>query len=210
MKKVIDSLKEIITKDSSTQTDPVSIINNEEDMKVISIGEKRFSDSSIKKIERELESFKNGEMMSGADQVEPIIELAKKVEAMYEEGAPKPDASFYDKCKAYLDSFDHNKLNYYSIKQMINQEVTTNLLSLEQCTSSVFSTNIEESNTKEQKEDSLKAIIASMYLVYTDMKLDLDQQYYNNFQELLYVNMTDIFGSEISGDVISFLEKYGE
>ena len=93
---------------------------------------------------------------------------------------------------------------------MIDKEVTTNLLSLEQCTNSVFSTNIEQHETKEKKEESLKAIVASMYLIYIDMNISLDQHYYNNFQEFFSVNMTDIFGVEISGDVIGFLENYGE
>ena len=188
-------------KDASTQTEPATIIENEETINRTGINVGGLPLKRKRTIIEEEELIKKSKIMPGIEHVEEEIK-------MEEEKKIKSDASFYDKCKAYLDSFDHDKQNYYSIKHIIDKEVATNLLSLEQCTSSVFSTNIEESNTKEHKEDSLKAIVASMYLVYIDMKLSLDQQYYDNFQELLSVNMTDIFSAEISGDVISFLNKF--
>jgi hypothetical protein len=171
--------------------------------KTISIGEydKAREYETIRKRIHIEETDDESTIMSGIEHIEEEIEMKEQEQI-------KSDASFYDKCKAYLDSFDFKGENYYSIKEITQREVIKNSLSLEESIDSVFATNVDEHLAQENKEESLKAIVASMYLVYTDLQQVLVIDY--DYHQLLSVTMKHRFGVEISGEVIDFLEHYGE
>jgi hypothetical protein len=98
MKTIIDTLKEIIKKDASTQTEPVTIIENEETIDMIEeiIPSKRAhtgeSDDSPKKHNKTLDDT---DLYSGKEHVQE----KKKIE---EEKQIKSDDSFLEKCKNYV------------------------------------------------------------------------------------------------------------
>jgi hypothetical protein len=216
VKTIIDTLTEVIKKDASTQTDPVIIESEEEMIKVISYGEqssiskkrdqfhKEIRHAQLEKIftERRKE-FQ--EYLSGIEHVEEEIKVQEQEQI-------KSDASFYDKCKSYLDAVDHDKQNYYSIKQNIETDVLKDTLTLDQCTRSIMATNLDNYETLEEKKDLLKILVSSMYVLYMDMSQILTEKGYDDdyFQELLFENMSDKIGVEVSGEVIDFLKHYEE
>lgn len=113
MKKVINTIKEIISKDASTQTELVTIIETqEEDMPKTSEQPEgqQLSDLKLKrdeygveirkaKREQTLKETRERKFLSGEDQVEEII----KEEMNEEPQQIQVDASFYDKCKRYVE-----------------------------------------------------------------------------------------------------------
>lgn len=96
MKTIIDTIKEIIKKDASTQTDPVTIIENEKSMtKVISYGELELPLKRKETMREEEELIKKSKIMSGIEHIEEDIK-------MEEEQKIESDTSFLEKCKNYV------------------------------------------------------------------------------------------------------------
>lgn len=202
MKTIIDTLKEIIKKDASTQTEPVTIIENEKSMtKVISYGELELPLKRKETMREEEELRKQSKIMSGIEHVEKDIE-------MKEEKQIKSDTNFYDKCKAYLKIVNPKNDTYFSIKHTITTDVIKNKQAASQSNKSIFATNFDNYTTLEEQQELLQEFTAAMYVLYTDEQNLMEKEEYSNAQELILANLTEVVGNKIAGEVIDFLEHY--
>src|SRR5574343_655646 len=196
MKAIIDTLREIIKKDASTQTDPVTIIENKKSMTEI-IPSKRVSPGESDVTTKRQKLFDVTNIYSGKEHVQEEIQ-------MEEEQKIKSDASFYDKCKAYLNNVDPTNDTYYSLKQVIEAFIKDKVDLNEYIKGNVFSTNAECYETPEEISDVLKNITAAMYMILKEKAIDLGIG--NSLKDAIYTDLNSAVGIEVSGEIISFLE----
>src|SRR5574343_508144 len=157
MKTIIDTLKEIIKKDASTQTDPVTIIENEEIINTSytpnNVGEKRERDWSSSPDLRKSPKLGEENLMSGIDTAEELANQNKQQ-------GNKSDASFYDRCKAYLKIVNPKNDTYFSIKHTIKTDVIKNKQAANQSNKSIFATNFDNYTTLEEQQELLQEFTA--------------------------------------------------
>ena len=126
-----------------------------------------------------------------------VIEIGEKI---------KSDASFYDKCKAYLNNVDPTNTTYYSFKQVIEVFIKDKVDLNSYITGNIFATNAECYEKLEIVSEVLKSITAAVYLILKDQDINLGIG--NNLKDAIYTDLSDAVGVELSGEVICFLEDY--
>lgn len=201
MKTIIDALKEIIKQDASTQTDPVTIIENEEDMAEIIPSKRVRTGESDDVTTRRRKTLDDTDVYSGKEHVQEEIEMKQQEQIM-------SDASFYDKCKAYLNNVDPEGYNYYPLLQAIESYIKNKVDLNQYIKGNIFVTNAECYETSEEISDALKKITAAVYIILADKAVPLIG--YDNLKDGVSADLSYAIGIEMSGEIISFLEHYGE
>lgn len=230
MKKVIDTIKEIINKDALTQTEPVTIIENEEN--ITKEEDQQLGDLKLKRDEYavEIRKAKRGEELSkirnelllGQDHLEEQIKLKEELE---EKQQIKPDASFYDKCKSYvaqvypkeIDSSDFYSGIEGTLVLPLDEYPSYNLIGFMKLVKNIFVDTLDLDNSEytEEVRDEFTLQVAGVCAVCSDNITyinDLEKEdntlvntdfLRKNIKECL----TEVTTQELAGEVFGFLDN---
>ena len=124
---------------------------------------------------------------------------------MEEEKKIKSDASFYDRCKAFLDAVDPEGYNYYSLLQAIESDIK-NKVDLNQYIKGIFAAHDDSFKEKEERIDIIKQATAAVYMIYQEKDINLGIG--DNLKDAIYIDLNSVVGLAISGEIMDFLEHY--